>query len=534
MAGYRCAGALAPLLLLVSVSGVSAQTIPVGDPVEDYLRILQILGDADLGSFTVRPMPSLEASDSLAQGEHPWRGRTSVSTEADLGPVRVVRADPLLRAFANSRFPTTHNDGAVWQGRGLTTALDFGLTAKWRWLTVSAQPTLLFAQNRSFELAPVSGPDPYVYPWRAIDLPQRFGPGAVWSLDPGQSEVRVDTHGVSVGASTKNMWWGPGIRNAIVMSDNAPGFPHAFIGTSHPIGIGIGDVEAQWIWGRLQQSDWVDPSLPSERFVTGIVAAYSPSFLSGLSLGFTRVFYGWVPAGGNTLGDYFAVFQGLRKRTLATPQNPTGDDEFDQLASVFWRWVLPESGFEVYGEWARNDHSWELRDFLLEPEHSQGYTLGLQKALELQADRVLALNVEFTHLEKSTTDQVRAVPTYYAHDIVKQGYTQKGQVIGAGIGPGGDSQFLGADLYARWGKAGLFVERIVHDNDAYYHWARPNNGQTYCCHDVSFDIGMRGLLFVNDFDLGAGMILTREYNRYFYGLDLWNLNLSLSARWRPR
>jgi hypothetical protein len=39
---------------------------------------------------------------------------------------------------------------------------------------------------------------------------------------------------------------------------------------------------------------------------------------------------------------------------------------------------------------------------------------------------------------------------------------------------------------------------------------------------------------VDDFDLGAGMIMTREYNRYFFGLDLWNLNLSLSARWRPR
>jgi hypothetical protein len=30
------------------------------------------------------------------------------------------------------------------------------------------------------------------------------------------------------------------------------------------------------------------------------------------------------------------------------------------------------------------------------------------------------------------------------------------------------------------------------------------------------------------------MIVTREFNRWFYGLDLWNLNLSLSARWRPR
>jgi hypothetical protein len=247
----------------------------------------------------------------------------------------------------------------------------------------------------------------------------------------------------------------------------------------------------------------------------------------------TRVFYGWVPNGGLPFADYFAVFQGLRKKALVSPQNPTGDDEHDQMLSLFGRWVLEESGFEVYWEWARNDHSWELRDFLLEPEHSQAYTVGLQRAIELSGDRILALRGELTHLERSTTVLVRSNPTYYAHHIVTQGYTQEGQVIGAGIGPGGDAQHLGADLYAPWGRAGVYLERQVHDNDAYYDWALAN-GQMYCCHNVSFNLGTQALVFLNDFDLGGGFIITREYNRYFFGLDLWNVNLSLSARWRRR
>ena len=123
--------------------------------------------------------------------------------------------------------------------------------------------------------------------------------------------------------------------------------------------------------------------------------------LEGLSLGLTRVFYRIVPAGGVPVGDYFSVFQGVRKKTLA------GDDDHDQILSLFGRWVLPESGFEVYFEWARDDHSWEIRDFLLEPEYSQAYTLGLQKAIELSGDRLIALRTEFTHLEMHRSALIR-------------------------------------------------------------------------------------------------------------------------------
>lgn len=441
--------------------------------------------------------------------------------------------------FANSRYPVGRNDGAVWQGRGLTTAFDFGGVLRWRALTAEVRPTIIFTQNTHFDLAPVSGVTMYAYPWRVIDWPQRFGPDAFWTLDPGQSEIRVDAWGASLGLSTKNLWWGPATRHPIMMSNNAPGVPHAFLGTDGPLDIRIGELEVRWIWGRLQSSDWFDPALSSiDRFITGLVAAYSPSFLPGLTLGGTRVFYAWVPEGGAPLSDYFLVFQGVRKKKLVSPQNPTGDDEHDQLLSLFARWALPESGFEVYGEWARNDHSWELRDFLLEPEHSQAYMLGLRKASDLSGDRIFALTAEVTHLERERTYLLRgANPTYYAHHIVTQGYTQKGQIIGAGIGPGGNAQSIAADLYTSWGRVGTWLERQVHDNDAYYEIATDPSSTfstPYCCHDVSFHWGTHALWFKGQFDLGAGMIITREFNRYFYGLDLWNLNLSLSAKWHPR
>ncbi len=526
----------AALLLSCAFGQAGGQTVRVGDPLEDYLRVLQISGRVQLGSFTVRPLGLDHTERIAAEGPHPWAAYLDSSQTEATGTLRIGLTDSQLRAFANSRFPVGRNDGVVWQGRGLTTALDVGATLHWRAFSIEVRPTLLFTQNSSHDLAPVTvqGMPIYAYPWREIDWPQRFGPDPFWALDPGQSEIRVDARGMSLGFGSKNLWWGPGIRNAIILSNNAPGFPHGFLATDGPLGIGVGSVEARWIWGRLRQSDWFGAVGDNdERFITGIVVSYSPDFLTGLSLGLTRVFYVLVPDGGAPLSDYLAVLQGVRKKGLVTLENPTGDDEHDQLASLFGRWVLPESGFEVYWEWARTDHAWELRDFLLEPEYSQAYTLGLQKAILMRGDRTLTLQAELTHLERNATAFVRGGnPVYYAHHIVTQGYTQRGQIIGAGIGPGGNSQYLGADLYAPWGRAGVYLERQVHDNDAYHEWAEANN-ETFCCHDVSFHLGTHALFFVDDFDLGAGMIITREYNRYFYGLDLWNLNLSLSARWRP-
>lgn len=536
---------IASTFIVVGAAPVAPQALPVGDPLEDYLRVLQITGRASPGSFTVRPFTLDTALGGLHGTAHPWSerfgggvsddGAGAQAGEDSFDGPRLSRTSARLRTFLNTGYPSGQNDGVVWQGKGVTSAVDIDVSAAWRGLSASMAPTLLYTQNASFELGPVGVPGmpEYAYPWRRIDYPQRFGPDGFWTLHPGQSEVRLSFRGAALGVGTRSLWWGPGIRNAIVMSNNAPGFPHAFLGTAAPVDIGIGTVEAQWIWGRLARSEWFDPAADSRRFFTGAVLTYSPDFLDGLSLGATRVFMAYLPDGGLPIGDYFLVFQGATKSGLTTPENPSGDDETNQLLSLFGRWALPESGFEVYVEWARNDHAWDLTDLVLEPAHSQGYTLGLQNVEELSNGRLLALRAELTHLDAGPPSDVRSKITYYDHHIVTEGYTHRGQIIGAAVGPGGNAQYLGADLYAAWGRAGVFVERRVHDNDAYFEWAL-DTGREFCCHHVSLSTGVSGLVFVDDFDLGAGFAFNRDLNRYFDGPNASNMTLSLSAAWRRR
>ncbi|MEM7416424.1 MAG: capsule assembly Wzi family protein [Gemmatimonadota bacterium] len=518
------------------VQAVQAQEVDVGDLHERYLRLLQLSGDAPMRSFSNRPL--IERDDLAPEDGDtgPWglvRPQAIVGCE---GCDLVIRPTSTgIRLFNNSHHPVNGLDGAVWQGKGLTTAIDFGASLEWRGLRLSFAPSLIWTQNSSFELAPVEvgGQSVFGYPWRPIDLPQRFGASSFSRLDAGQSEFRVSGFGMTGGFGTRNLWWGPGVRSGILMGNNAGGFPHAFLGTRGPRSIGIGTVEANWIWGSLAQSKYFDlPASSDDRYLTGLVVSFAPSFLHGLHVGFARVFYGWVPPDGVSVGDRFLVFQGIRKERLQSGGNPTGDDERDQIVSLFGRWVLPESGFEVYVEWVRNDHPLDFLDILLEPEHSQGYTLGLQKAVSLAGGRRLALQAELTHLEREATFQVRASPVYYAHHIVLQGYTHRGEVIGAGIGPGGIQQFVGVELYEPWGKAGALLQRRVTDNDAYYDWAA-DNGRPFDKHDVSIDLGVHGAYFAGDVELSGAFTYTRQLNRYFFGPKVDNFNVRLSLRWMP-
>ncbi len=551
----RClrTAAIAALLAASPVTAY-AQRLGVGDLWEDYARTMSLLGKAAPHSWVIRPLSLEQGLAGLRDSANPWREQ--VPRQGSLlraGGLRATAEPVSLRFFDNSAYPSGQNDGAIWEGRGPTAALEAGVTARWGPLTITLRPELIYIRNLAFPLAQVtdSSRTPYANAWWArglsaeyIDLPQRFGPDPLWWLDPGQTSVRLDWRGLAAGVSTENLWWGPGIANAIIMSDNAAGFPHAFAGTGRPVAIGVGTVEGQWVFGRLTQSKWSQRRPDGiVRYLTGLVAAYEPSFLPGLTLGAIRAYYFNSPPGGPSFRDYTLVFQGLLKKGLASSSNPTGDDVMDQLASFFARWAVPGGGFEAYVEWARNDHSWDFRDFVLAPEHSQGYTVGFQKAIGLRRGSVVRLGGELTHLERSNDISYRASEPFYVHFVVRDGYTQRGQVVGAGIGPGGDAQVLGADLFAAWGSVGGYVRRQVHDNDAHYNLFRFDGGD-FWRYDVSLGWGLRGTLLLRSvlgksFDPGPLELqwlleAMLERNRYYVYLnDVRNTHLELSLRWWP-
>lgn len=346
----------------------------------------------------------------------------------------------------------------------------------------------------------------------SIDLPLRFGDDAQLRLDPGQSSLTVRLGRMEVGAATENLWWGPGIRNAIVLSNNAAGFPHLLVRSREPLPTRLGTLDFDLVLGHLDESPYFDLN-PSndQRTVVGGALAWKPTGATGLRLGLSR----------------------LRIR---------GIEGHDQLSSLFGRWLFPSAGFEMYAEWARFEDPTSLRDFLEFPSHSQGYTLGVQWAHPLANRRTFRLQTEVSYLEPSASLRVRPVMTSYTSSRVPQGFTQRGEVLGASIGPGSSSQWLAGDLFASTWRVGVFGGRIRNDNGTLYEPIVPG----FKLQDVSILGGVRASRELRGVHLSMEFTDTARLN-YLYqayiddpiattsgGVDIGNRTLSVIVSSAPR
>lgn len=510
------------------------------DAYADFVRVAQLVGAAPQSSFLVRRGADGRSAVVCHDDEivSPWsRPRPGIRLPGDLQ----LELLPLTSStHYNSAYPRDRNNGALWAGRGLATELKGGLSFRWGPLSGAFAPTLIYQQNRHFEIVgvdPRPGLSHYVYRGRIgfIDWPRRPGDQAERSVEPGQSYIRLDIFPVALGVSTENLWWGPGRRNALIMSSTAPGFPHIFLGSSRPVDLWFGRLEGEAIWGRLEESGYFDDKPENDRrLLASIAVSFEPRWFPGLYLGASRSYLRQLPRTGlpPTSSWLLDPYRDVR-------HNPSKREHADnQLLSVFVRWAPPRTGFEAYIEFARDDHWADFNDLMAEPEVSGAYTAGFQKVLS-QGDRWWRISGELTQIADPLPTVRRPLFTFYAHGHLPQGYTHRGRLLGAAIGPGSNSQFLGVDLFTPAGVRGLFVERVRTHVDAEGElWERRYGGAGA---DIEWSIGAHQRLFLRHFDLGWSFTHSYRRNRDYIGLYAekpyfmaernWNLKLDLA--WRP-
>lgn len=541
------AGAL--LLLLVFASALGAQQTPrnvgglgevfAGSELERYLRVLQLAGVARPYPWTVRAFGDADLDRILPvdTAAHPWRGRYTLGAAA--GEHWFSWVAPHATTVLNTGFPYGSNDGAIWAGRGATAALQAGFALRYGPLSLTVAPLAFIASNAGFELISNGETGDSAYAdWRArhrsIDLPQRFGDGTYARLDPGQSTLRVDLAGLAAGISTANEIWGPAIEQPIILGNNAPGFLHGFAGTSTPLSIGVGKLHARALWGRLEQSEYSFARKGEQvRFASGLVASFSPRGIPGLEIGGARFFHLRWPAGGFGVDEFFKPFGGLFKdRQVEKDPDPNRPGESlappdNQIASLFARWVFPKSGFEVYGEYGKEDHNYDQRDLVLNFDHNAGYLVGFQKLWKPKPNSWTVLRAEVLNLQVSHVGRARSQAPFYVHSYFRQGHTHRGQILGAPAGYGGAGSVLALDRYTTRGRWTLAWRRELRGDEGDF-WKSGAPEQRGL--DVQHALGGDWLGFYGRWDVQAGAALVYERNRGFGGGSAFNLNATLGAR----
>jgi hypothetical protein len=337
----------------------------------------------------------------------------------------------------------------------------------------------------------------YSSPWMQhpfpMDQPFRPGPDQLLTVDLGQSALWYERGGAAAGVSTENEWWGPGARDALILTNNAGGFPHAFVRTARPLRTRVGEFEGRWIAGVLSESDYFDLNPDNDsRTLAAAAVTYRPSWEPALTIGASRAVLATTSSGATALLRWTDVVQ----PTTRPNARPWSDSSFtggrDQLTSVFARWLFPRAGAEVYGELGRAEWPANLRDFLVDPTHTLGYIFGGQVARPWsRVGAVWRLQTELAFLERSTSYRYRPTQSWYSSRAAPQGYTQRGQVLGASIGPGSSQQWVALDLIAPSWRAGAFLGRwrLNADHNAIIPYP-PGTGS--CEYDVTLYPGVRG------------------------------------------
>jgi hypothetical protein len=189
--------------------------------------------------------------------------------------------------------------------------------------------------------------------------------------------------------------------------------------------------------------------------IHGLSISYAPSFIPGLTLGANRTClakWRWssmryiIPSTDNTyVGD------------------TTGNGE-DQRASITADWIFPAVGFEVYGEIGLDDGIHPGPNLT----HAMVYTVGAKKSFNISKKYSLRgeLLFEWNNTEMSDDYMIPNSPYSFGfHYQITQGYTNRGQWLGSGIGYGGQSQYIGFKLYHKKGDAHVFYHRWQPDNN---------------------------------------------------------------------
>lgn len=480
------------LICIVSFPRYStAQSLPVGTTVlEDAYRRAQLLGEIDSSiSFTSRPLFPVEALkvqntfdpyNTLEKDR--WIKSDGIFHFAkERGIVQILPFTRLLQY--NSDHPYSLNDGAMIPARGYQTTVSGGFFAKYGPLSIQLRPEYIYAQNKDFQGFYKELSDQKWYEYYQvqvfIDMPEKFGSLPYTKVSWGQSSVRLTAGPVSAGLSNENLWWGPGMRNSLVMSNSADGFIHYTLNTVKPIRTPIGSFEGQIIAGRLENSGFTVPDsnrtflgysiyLPKRkesRYINSMVVTFQPKWVPGLFIGMTRSFTKYWGEKDSSFQALFPIFYPMeRKNNYDNPKRPKAGD---QRVSAFIRWLcLPEHA-EVYFEYMREDHSYNWRDFILQMEYSRAYIFGLRKMIPLNRHKgqYIQVNLELTQLEQTNANPDALYRYLYTSQIIYHGYTNNGQLLGAGIGPGSNLQSLSVSWINGLKIIGLQFERYVHNND---------------------------------------------------------------------
>ena len=456
-----------------------AQTLQSDIVLADYARIAQMQDSLNV------PKQSFAIRSTSQYWSEKLNDTFSLNTK---GIFKWVQAGYTFQN--NSTTSVGWNDGSLYPSVGSQQRFTIGAHFQWHNWSIHLQPEFVTAANKEPQEYIIDPTSPnfiaryYLYMINKIDNHYRFGTASINTIFPGQSSIRYNTNNISLGISTENLWWGPGIRNSLVLTNNAPGFFHFTFNSRKPIATKWGNFEFQTVLGQLQNSKFEAPDNAYMRTVWaggiqqkstvprgmfGYIFSFNPKWTRNLHVGFSGASY-----------FYTSPVAVTPSVLVIDAENKSGSAS---LGALFFRYVMPKEQAEVYFEYGRSNR-WANPFNIFGDTIPTGYTAGFRKLFtrpfrgdgstkSSQRGGIL-LSAEISQLQlpdaRSIFNQASVygppkTNSWYTNAFIGQGYSNNGQVMGASIGPGSNSETLNISWVKGLKRIGIQAERITYNND---------------------------------------------------------------------
>lgn len=426
--------------------------------------------------------------------------------------------------------PYDWNDGAMIPAKGWQQYLNAGMHLKWKQFELQIAPEFVAAQNLSFDgfsenLDPVHWRDYYRF-YNFIEQPERFGDQAYQKFFFGQSFFKYQFKNTTIAVSTASKWWGPGKRNALILSNNASGFPHIAIANKQPVQTKIGAFNYEFIWGVLKNGNWTPPQPTktfrgnklyvakpdTSRMFQGMHINYTPKWFKHLTVGVEQSFVQYT----NQLAGLMQ-FVPIKNIVYRLPNDALNKPII--LTAFYFNYELPAVQAKLYGEFGWNLNRTSLRNWFIQPDRGLASVLGFSKIIPTTKNHYWEFLAEMTNLQLQTRAEqfsTAAPPSWYLGSEVVQGYTHDGQILGAGIGPGATSQTIELNWRRGKNRIGLSGERRLHNND-FYVFSFTNSGDFRRWY-VDFATTLKVDWSLGRWDIGPRLsyIQTNNYNWWLF------------------
>ena len=385
-----------------------------------------------------------------------------------------------FHVFHRDAHPISELNGSIQRASGDLWQLSTGIRFNWRLFDVQLLPELNGSHTPNY-LGFSSKNSSLLWSSQFNWLNQIDIPDSAIFQDyqwfAGQSFVSIHSKSIQLKFSSENKHWGPGKYDALLLSNNAPGFLHFGLSTYEPLKTPIGELRFEWLLGKLKNSGLIpaDTSIrdrgsylylakrPQQRLIGAFNISIEPIGIPGLELGFSNAVQQYIH--NYRFDDLFGGVSSIFTKF----EGPADNVPKQQLQSLSIAYSFFESHAKLYFEWLNQKPSLRLLDGKQSPINKRAWLAGFSKFWPTQADRGWLLDLEFTQLEQPIENTLVEGPGIYTDAYIRHGYTHWGESLGSVLYSGSNRQTFSFGFRSTQTKVALLFQRINNNNDFYFY-----------------------------------------------------------------